>query len=162
YDRHCAACHGDHLQGDRRKGVPDLTDDDWLYGDGRVAQIEHTILYGIRAGPAKSRNLADMPAFARPRPYQRYEIAPLEPGEIRDVIEFLVLAGGRPGDTRSAERGGKIFAGKGQCFDCHAADGRGDAAVGAPNLVDDIWLYGDGTRQDLYDIIARGSGGTCP
>ena len=50
YDQHCASCHGDHLQGDPRNGVPDLTHPAWLYGEGRVAQIEHTILHGIRAG----------------------------------------------------------------------------------------------------------------
>ena len=83
YDRNCANCHGAHLQGDSSKGVPDLTDRDWLYGEGRVAQIEHTILYGIRSGNPKGWNLADMPAFAQASPYARYQMMPLEPGDSR-------------------------------------------------------------------------------
>jgi cytochrome c oxidase cbb3-type subunit 3 len=162
YDQHCAACHGDRLQGDRRKGVPDLTDQDWLYGEGRVAQIEHTILYGIRSGNPKGWNLADMPAFAQPVPYARYQIAPLEPGDIRDVIEYLMVTASKPGDDAAAERGAKIFADKGQCFDCHSGDAQGDAAIGAPNLIDNIWLYGNGTREDIYDTVARGRSGICP
>jgi cbb3-type cytochrome c oxidase subunit III len=162
YDLHCASCHGDHLQGDRRNGIPDLTHPAWLYGEGRVAQIEHTILHGIRAGDPKGWNLADMPAFAQPNPYKRYRIEPLEPGDIRDVIEFLLVTAGKPGDRAAADRGSKIFSVKGQCFDCHSPDAQGDAAIGAPNLIDDIWLYGTGSREDIYDSIARGRAGICP
>ena len=162
YDRHCAACHGDRLQGDPRKGVPNLTDQDWLYGEGRVAQIEHTILYGIRSGNPKGWNLADMPAFARESPYARYQMTPLEPDEIHDVIEYLMVTAGKPGDGAAAERGAKIFADKGQCFDCHSNDAQGDAAIGAPNLIDNIWLYGNGRREDIYDTVARGRSGICP
>ena len=162
YDEHCASCHGDHLQGDRRNGVPDLTHPAWLYGEGRVAQIEHTILHGIRSADPKGWNLADMPAFARAEPYKRYKIPSLEPGEIRDVIEFLMVTAGKQGDRSAADRGAKIFAAKGQCFDCHSMDAQGDAAIGAPNLIDDIWLYGTGSREDIYESIARGRGGICP
>jgi cbb3-type cytochrome c oxidase subunit III len=162
YDQHCASCHGDHLQGNSRNGVPDLTHPAWLYGEGRVAQIEHTILHGIRAGDPKGWNLADMPAFGEPNPYKRYKIDPLEPGDIRDVIEYLLVMGGKPGDRAAAARGSKIFAAKGQCFDCHSADAQGDSAIGAPNLIDDIWLYGTGTREDIYDTISRGRAGISP
>src|SRR4051794_27348404 len=50
--RNCAGCHGETMQGDRSKGVPGLVDHRWIYGEGRVAEIERTILYGIRAGNA--------------------------------------------------------------------------------------------------------------
>jgi cytochrome c oxidase cbb3-type subunit III len=162
YDQHCASCHGDRMQGDRRRGVPDFTHPAWLYGEGRVAQIEHTILYGIRAGNPRGWNLADMPAFAQAEPYKRYKMPALEPGEIRDVIEFILVTGGKPGDRAAADRGAKIFAAKGQCFDCHSTDAQGDAAIGAPSLIDDVWLYGTGSRQDIYDSIARGRAGICP
>jgi cytochrome c oxidase cbb3-type subunit 3 len=162
YVQNCASCHGDHLQGDPRNGVPNLTHPAWLYGEGRVAQIERTILYGIRSGNPRGWNLADMPAYAQPEPYKRYKIPSLEPGEIRDVIEFMLVTGGKPGDRAAAERGSKIFAAKGQCFDCHSTDAQGDAAIGAPNLIDDIWLYGNGSREDIYDSIARGRAGICP
>jgi cytochrome c oxidase cbb3-type subunit III len=162
YDRQCASCHGGQMQGDPRRGVPALTGKKWLYGEGRVAQIEHTILHGIRSGDPKGWNLADMPGFAQKEPYRRYRIEPLEPAEIRDVIEFLLVTGGKAGDKAAAERGQKIYADKGQCFDCHSADVQGDSAIGAPNLIDGMWLYGAGTREDIYDTVARGRAGICP
>lgn len=162
YQAHCAACHGADLKGSRVKGVPDLTDRDWLYGDGRVAEIEQTILYGIRAGNGRTRNFADMPAFARAVPYLRYAIGPLQPDEIHDVVEFLFVAARKPGDFAAAARGAKIFAGKGQCFDCHQEDAKGDNAIGAPDLLDDVWLRGNGSRADIADTISRGLSDFCP
>jgi len=162
YDRHCVSCHGAHMEGDRARGAPNLTDQDWLYGEGRVAEIERTILHGIRSGDPKAWNLADMPAFSQPVPYRRYKMAPLGPDEIRDVVEFLVVSAGKPGDRAAAARGTIVFDHKGQCFDCHAADAKGDSAIGAPNLLDDIWLSGNGSREDIYNIVAFGSGGYCP
>jgi cytochrome c oxidase cbb3-type subunit III len=162
YADNCAGCHGDRMQGDPRYGAPNLTDEDWLYGDGRTSQIEHTILFGIRASNGRTMNFADMPAFARPVPYARYKIEPLEPGDIRDVATFLLTAAGHPGDAAAATRGERIFADKGQCFDCHAVDAKGDTAIGAPNLVDKTWLYGNGSFEDITAIIATGRRGICP
>ena len=162
YDRHCAACHGATMQGDPARGAPNLTDDEWLYGEGRVSQIEHTILYGIRSGNPKGWNLADMPAFGQPVPYRRYKVDSLQPDEIRDVVEFLVVSAGKPGDRQAAGRGATVFRGKGQCFDCHSIDAKGDSAIGAPNLLDNIWLTGNGSREDIYRVVARGSSGYCP
>jgi cytochrome c oxidase cbb3-type subunit 3 len=162
FDSKCASCHGDHLQGNSKTGVPDMTRGAWLYGEGRVAQLEHTILHGIRSGDPRGWNLADMPAFGTPEPYKRYKITPLEPGEIRDVIEYMLVTAGKPGDGEAAKRGEKIFQDTGQCFDCHSADAQGDSAIGAPNLIDDIWLYGSGAREDIYESVARGRAGICP
>ena len=161
-DDHHAKQERERGEVDRRNGVPDLTHPAWLYGEGRVAQIEHTILYGIRSGNPRGWSLADMPAYAQAEPYKRYKVPSLEPGEIRDVVEFLMVTSGKPGDRAAAERGTKIFADKGQCFDCHSTDAQGDAAIGAPNLIDDIWLYGSGSREDIYESIARGRAGICP
>jgi len=83
----CAACHGVSGSGDPTKGVPDLTDDDWLYGSGRVAEIERVIDYGIRSHNPKAWNLAIMPAYARPQPNPADKnIQSLSPGEIGDLI----------------------------------------------------------------------------
>jgi cytochrome c oxidase cbb3-type subunit III len=162
YARHCASCHGAQMQGDRSRGAPNLADSDWLYGEGRTAQIENTILHGIRSGDPKGWNQADMPAFAEPVPYKRTKITPLGPGEISDVVEFLLVRAGKPGEAVASARGSEIFFAKGQCFDCHATDAKGDAAIGAPSLVDDIWVNGDGSREDIFYIVAHGSSGFCP
>src|SRR5262245_20395953 len=63
YAAHCAQCHGPDLKGDRQRGIPDLEDRVWLYGEGAVSDIETSILYGIRSGHPKAHNVTDMPAF---------------------------------------------------------------------------------------------------
>jgi len=162
YRRVCMSCHGADLKGNHKLGAPDLTDGDWLYGDGRVSEIEQTLTYGVRSGDAKSRNLASMPAFGQPEPYARYHIPPLRPGEIKDVTEYLIWLEARPADQVAAARGDRIFHTSGGCFDCHGADATGDGAIGAPNLKDRIWLYGDGSRAAVIDTIVHGRAGACP
>jgi cytochrome c oxidase cbb3-type subunit III len=162
YAKFCLACHGAALAGDPARGIPNLSDDDWLYGSGRVSEIERIVLYGIRSGNGKGWNLADMPAYARETPYRRFAVDPLTPADIRDTVEYLRSLERKPADADAARRGQDIFAGRGACYDCHASDGHGDSAIGAPNLTDDIWLYGDGSRQSVFESIARGHGGSCP
>jgi len=40
--------------------------------------------------------------------------------------------------------------------------GHGDGAIGAPNLTDRVWLYGDGSRAAIFNSIAGGRAGACP
>ncbi len=160
---HCAACHGASGSGDSGKGVADLTDADWLYGTGQVADIEKVIDYGIRSRNARAWNLAVMPAYARPQPNPADKnIRPLAPGEIGDLIEFLLGEQGREADPASALRGAALFKGHAGCYDCHSIDAQGDSAIGAPNLTDAITLYGDGGRAALNMSIAYGRQGVCP
>jgi cytochrome c oxidase cbb3-type subunit 3 len=159
----CAACHGASGSGDPTTGVPNLADDDWLYGTGRPAEIEKVIDYGIRSHNPKAWNLAIMPAYARPQPNPTDKnIQPLTPGEIDDVIEFLMRQQGRQADAAAAARGAALFTGHGGCYDCHSIDAKGDSAIGAPNLSDAITLYGDGSRAALHMSIAYGRQGVCP
>jgi cytochrome c oxidase cbb3-type subunit 3 len=44
---------------------------------------------------------------------------------------------------------------------CHGADGKGNPALGAPNLTDNIWLYGGG-ETTLIETIANGRNGVMP
>jgi cytochrome c oxidase cbb3-type subunit 3 len=163
YLKHCASCHGAELKGDTARGVPNLADSDWLYGVGRIPEIEKTILYGIRSGHNRGWNLADMPAFGEATPYRRYKVNPLTPQQITDVIAYMRLLEGKPvADQASTARGAKVFADTGQCFDCHANDGAGDSAIGAPNLTDKVWLYGDGSDASVFKSIAHGHRGVCP
>ena len=157
----CASCHVSG-KGDPRRGVPDLTDAEYLYGEGQVAEIEAIILHGIRSGDPRGWNLADMPAYSRVRPYPREPIAPLQPAQIEDVTQFLIQLRGKETDTVAASRGAALFKGSGACWDCHGPDGGGDNAIGAPNLVDDVWLYGDGSPAAIKASIANGRGGRSP
>lgn len=158
----CAACHGETGHGSTAKGVPDLTDGDWLYGEGRVSEIEQIVLHGIRSGDPRGWALADMPAYASPDPYPREHIGPLRPAEISDVATYLrALHGDRP-DADAAMRGKAIYGGKGGCWDCHGGDASGDPAIGAPNLLDDVWLYGDGSKASIARSIAYGRKGAMP
>ena len=163
YAAHCAGCHGAGGRGDRRLGAPDLTDDDWLYGRGEVSDIERVVEHGVRAYDPKTWNLAVMPAFASPAPAGAGKgLQPLTPPDIRDVVEFLRASEGRSAEPQAVSRGSAIYSGRGGCYDCHGADLRGDPAIGAPNLSDDIWLYGDGSRAALFQTLARGRQGVCP
>lgn len=163
FDAHCAACHGASGAGDSATGTPNLTDGDWLYGTGRVEEIEKVIDYGIRSRNARAWNLAIMPAYARPQPSpQDKAIKALSAQDIADVVEFLMRAQGRRADAESASRGAALFGGQAGCYDCHSADAKGDSAIGAPNLTDGITLYGDGSRGALFMSIAYGRQGVCP
>jgi cytochrome c oxidase cbb3-type subunit 3 len=163
FDAHCASCHGPAGRGDQAKGIPDLTDDDWLYGTGQIIDIERVIEYGIRSHHPKAWNLAVMPAYGRRRPSEAdAKIAPLTPPQIRDLIEFIFHEQGRDADGAASTRGEALYLGAGGCYDCHSTDLRGDSAIGVPNLIDKITLYGDGSRLALFMSIAHGRQGVCP
>jgi len=165
YGKHCASCHGADLHGDPQRGVPRLSDADWLYGGGLMSDLEKTISYGIRSGHPKAWNLAVMPAFASSAPHS-VEIANALPHltdpEIDDLTAFTLALAHKPADPVAAKRGEALFNDKGGCFDCHGADGGGDSAIGAPNLTDAIWLYGNGDPASIRTSIAEGRQGDCP
>jgi cytochrome c oxidase cbb3-type subunit 3 len=162
YQSHCAGCHGADLRGDPARGIPNLVDKDWLYGSGSIAQIQQTITYGIRSGNPKGRSLAVMPAFAHPDPSGREKVNALTPGEIDDLIQFIFSIEGRPSEAAAASRGALLYSDKGVCYDCHSRDAQGDQEIGAPNLSDKIWLYGEGSPQSIFRSIAQGRAGACP
>jgi cytochrome c oxidase cbb3-type subunit 3 len=47
------------------------------------------------------------------------------------------------------------------CVACHGADAKGNIALGAPNLTDDIWLYG-GSQKSVMESIDKGRSGRMP
>src|ERR1051326_2810010 len=152
FQANCTSCHGTDMKGSQRTGLPNLTDNFWLYDFGRVSDIERTVLYGIRAGVGKSHNVTDMPAIGRQNA--------LSPAEIRDVIAYIHSLHNQESNA-AAERGKSIFEDKGVCYDCHSRDGSGISDYGAPSLIDDDWLYG-GDEQTLYKSIYDGRHGKGP
>lgn len=126
----CAQCHGSDAGGS--KGFPNLTDGDWLYG-GSPENIKATIVNG-RAGV--------MPPFPQ-----------LDSKQIVDVTNYVRSLSGLPADDLKAARGAEVF--KGNCVACHGADGKGNIALGAPNLTDKVWLYG-GSEATIVETITQG------
>lgn len=150
YAANCARCHGADMKGNQSLGAPNLTDKIWLYDQGNVSDIERTILYGIRSGHAKSRNITDMPAVGR--------LGVLKDNEIRDVIEYVEDLSHRPHDAAAATRGEALFKDRGNCFDCHAPDGTGNPDYGSTDLTANTWTYG-GDRETLFKSIRDGRHG---
>jgi cytochrome c oxidase cbb3-type subunit 3 len=159
---HCAACHGAGGAGDPKVGAANLTDADYLYGQGRAAEIEQIVRHGIRSRDPRGFSLASMPAYATVRPDLTEPLPPLTPREIEEVTQYVLTFSGHATDPAAASRGGALFGAKAGCWDCHSEDARGDSAIGAPDLVDDAWLYGDGSHDSIRRSIAYGRAGTSP
>lgn len=153
YAENCAGCHGADLKGNRAKGAPSLADSIWLYDQDRVSDIERTILYGVRSGFGKARNVTDMPGLGA--------IKQLTADEVRDVMAYTLSLSGKPGDAAAIERGAKLFQDKGNCYDCHGRDAEGNPDYGSPRLTDAEWLYGDDPAT-VYRSIYDGRHGVCP
>lgn len=152
YRKHCEGCHGAHLEGNAKRGVPDLARHYWLYGNDPV-DVEHTIYYGIRSGNPQARNVAEMPALIR--------IGQITVDDGRDVVQYIESLSGQPHDGAAAVRGRSIYYNKGNCFDCHANDARGVIDYGTPPLLGPVWLYG-GDPGTLYQSVLNGRHGQCP
>lgn len=138
--QNCAQCHGADARGG--KGFPNLTDKDWLYG-GEPDAIKQTILYGRQA---------TMPAW---------KDALGEQG-LKEVTAYVLSLSGRKVNQQLAQAGKARFA---MCSACHGMDGQGSLAnnlpMGAPNLTDNIWLYG-GSKKAVMESIANGRNGVMP
>ncbi|MGA7802755.1 MAG: cytochrome-c oxidase, cbb3-type subunit III [Gammaproteobacteria bacterium] len=134
---YCASCHGSDARG--APGFPNLTDNDWLHG-GSPEAIQKTILDG-RQGV--------MPAWK----------AVLGEQGVDQVAAYVMSLSGRPVDAELAEAGKAKF--QTYCVACHGADGKGNQQIGAPNLTDNIWLYG-GSPGTIKQTIADGRNGRMP
>ena len=145
----CTPCHGLNAQGS--PGFPNLNDDKWIWG-GTLEQIQQTITHGIRSGDPEARD-NKMPAFG--------EDKILTPEQIEDTAEYVLSLSNLPHDAAAAKRGEAIFHGDGGCTACHGEDGKGNQELGAPNLTDNIWLYG-GTKAAITHQIFVGHGGVMP
>lgn len=143
----CSQCHGSGAAGSR--GYPNLNDDDWLWG-GDLANILTTIRYGIRSGHDETR-VSDMPAFLKDELLTRAQVG--------DVADYVLSLSGKPHDAAAAARGKAVFAE--QCVACHKEGGVGNREVGAPNLTDQIWLYG-GDRESIVRTVSYSRRGVMP
>ena len=90
---------------------------------------------------------------------EAYAQKQLERQQVTDLVEWIRAASGQEHDRPAAARASAVFAET--CAACHGEEGRGNPELGAPNLTDDVWLYG-GDRESLYETLWHGRGGVMP
>jgi cytochrome c oxidase cbb3-type subunit 3 len=144
FANNCATCHGSDAGGS--KGFPKLSDTIWKF-DGSPDGIVTTITGGVNVEGGRAAVMPPMAAVL---------------GSEQAVIEtavFVQSLSGMKVDESLASAGGKLFAGV--CAACHGADGKGNAALGAPDLTDKDWMYGS-TLEDIKYGITNGRAGQMP
>ena len=135
----CSQCHGSDGAGS--KGFPNLTNANsaWM-GERSAAHIVQTITNG-RAGL--------MPAMGA---------AVGGEAEISQVAHYVLSLSGSPHNEIKAFSGKAKFS---SCAACHGVDGKGNKALGAPNLTDDYWMYGWGEAA-IVNAIKNGKNNVMP
>ncbi len=133
----CAQCHGSDARGS--KSFPNLADGDWLHG-GSPEKIRETITNG---------RIGIMPPMAA-------AVGSAE--DVRNVAHYVLSLSGSPHDAVKASQGKSKFV---ACAACHGMDGKGNPALGAPNLTDDIWLHGWGEAA-IVNIVNNGKHNEMP
>ena len=141
FNNNCSICHG--VGGTGANGFPNLADADWLYGNTPEA-IKHSIALGRQAS---------MPAWGSILG---------EPGVV-DMTEYLLSLSGAEHNAQGAERGAEKYSMF--CSSCHAPDGTGIQALGAPDVSDTIWLYQQrdlSLAENIRHSIRSGRNGNMP
>lgn len=137
FDRKCGICHGADASGQASR-FPDLTDSEWQWG-GDPFQIEQTIRGGRQAAMVSWQ-------------------AALGDDGVEQVARY-VRDLGQVDPAADGDRGKTIY---GQsCVACHGVTGEGNVLLGAPSLVDDVWLYG-ASEEEVMQSIAAGRNGFMP
>jgi cytochrome c oxidase cbb3-type subunit 3 len=133
----CATCHGSDARGS--KGFPNLTDSDWLHG-GAPERIEETITLG---------RIGMMPPMAA---------AIGNAQDAHNVANYVLSLSDSPHNSIAAHFGKPKFA---VCAACHGVGGKGNPALGAPNLSDKVWLHGWG-EDAIVAMIQNGKTNVMP
>lgn len=137
FANHCAMCHGSDARG--AVGFPNLTNSDWQWGSTEQ-DIHATIAQG-RTGV--------MPAWGEAFGAQGVE----------EVVAYVQSLSGMPAPAATAAAGAaryQVF-----CIACHGPDGTGQQLLGAPNLTDEVWVYG-GTAEAIRQTIVHGRNNQMP
>lgn len=135
----CAQCHGSDGRGS--KSYPNLTNANaaWL-GQRGAEHIVQTVTNG-RTGV--------MPPMGA---------AIGGEAEISELAHYVLSLSGSPHNEIKAFGGKKMFS---ACAACHGVDGKGNKALGAPNLTDDYWLHGWGEAA-IANIVKNGKNNVMP
>lgn len=127
----CAQCHASDAAGSA--SFPNLTDIEWLWG-GTPEAIKTTIAEG---------RLGIMPPWG----------TVLGEQGVKDAAHYVMSLSGMPADSIRVARGKELFAKT--CIACHGPEGKGNPAMGAPDLTDNVWLHGRSESQ-ILQTIAKG------
>ncbi len=133
----CAQCHGSDGRGS--KGFPNLADSDWLGGDTHD-YVKSVVAQG-RTGM--------MPPMAA-------AVGTAE--DVKNVANYVLSLSGSAHNEAAAQQGKAKFA---VCAACHGPEGKGNPALGAPNLTDKIWLHGWGEKT-IIDMVTNGRTNVMP
>lgn len=139
FQNNCAQCHG--ADGGGARGFPNLANSDWQWGGD-----PDTVVQTIAQGRVAAGMVAWGPALG-------------EAG-VDKVVAYLQKLSGQEHDALLAAEGEQLFLTTG-CIGCHGMDGKGMTALGAPNLTDDVWLYG-GDAATLKETVTNGRAGQMP
>lgn len=137
FANNCSQCHGSDARG--AKGFPNLTDADWIWGGE-----PETVLTTIRGG-----RQAAMPPWG----------AVLGEQGVTEVATYVQSLSGQSVDAAVAAAGKARY--DTICIACHGPEGKGNPLLGAPNLTDDVWLYGRDFAT-ISETIRNGRNGLMP
>jgi cytochrome c oxidase cbb3-type subunit 3 len=135
---YCTTCHGSDARG--APGYPNLTDGDWQWG-GTERDIIATLTNG---------RMAVMTPWA--------QILGSDEAVDNMVRYVQSLSGMVEADAAAMSAQGQFTT---FCAACHMPTGVGNPAVGAPNLTDDVWLYGS-DADAIRTAIELGRNGQMP
>jgi len=138
YASYCTTCHGSDARG--ATGYPNLADNDWLWGSSEDALVS-TITNG---------RVAAMPV-----------LAPALGGDqgVNNMVRYVRSLSGLVEADADAMSAQPMFVAL--CSACHTSEGTGNPIFGAPNLTDDIWLYGS-SEDVVRTTITQGRNGMMP
>lgn len=125
----CAQCHGSDAKGST--SFPNLIEGDSIYG--RQPEV-------LLATITQGRN-GVMPALG----------AAIDARTAGDIAQYVRSLSGLAHDQIRVLRGKSEY--MNTCAACHGAEGKGNKALGAPNLTDDIWLYGSSEATIVHSIL---------
>lgn len=140
----CAACHGSSAHG--AVGYPNLSDKIWHWG-GSPERVLETVLDG-REGV--------MPPWGTVLRGMGGEHAV---DHVAAYVDTLSESGKSRQNDYMVARGKPLY--EGLCVACHGPAGKGNQQLGAPDLTDDYWLYGN-SNESITKTISEGRHGAMP
>lgn len=134
----CAQCHGSDARGST--GFPNLTDGQWNWG-GTPEMIHASIAQG-RTGVMTPMGAAVGTS-----------------DDVRNLANHVLSLSKSPHDSVRANLGRDKFV---TCAACHGPDGKGNQALGAPDLTSGVFVHGPAVEAHIVDMINNGKTGVMP